>query len=432
MTPPDSRERARVVRVALTVLIVSLVVGGLGWGAWTSSGPSVHDAIALAEAGRYDEAEAKARACLSRFHANDAVHLLLAQIVLKRASTSSSQAKDPALAAKSALVALNHLSQVRPNNPRMAVTFHVSRGNALDYLHRLDEAEAAWLEATQIRSADSEAGLSLLNLYYLLGRNEDARRLAQRLLPLQTDPHDRALLLLELVKSDARPPAPGSLVKLFEPVVLENPGDLQPALALGLALTRVGRADEGIDQLRRAIQIHPNRVEAREILLTALEESGQIDLMAEELERLPAPLSSSPRLIKHRARVAQGSRWPDAVALFRQARTVEPWNRVVEYRLSRALRHVGETAEADQIEQRIRRRDVAIQELRPLFDQAAATPDLGSRPHPDLCQRIADARERMQLPEEAIAWHRLVLRNDPKNEVSLAALARLGAEGASQ
>ena len=117
MIPPESRERGRVTRVALTLLIVSLVAGGLGWGVWTPSGPSVHEVIALAEAGRFDEAEAKARACLSTFHSNDAVHLLLAQIVLKRAGIPSS--KDQVLSSKSALAALDHLSRVRPDNPRM-------------------------------------------------------------------------------------------------------------------------------------------------------------------------------------------------------------------------------------------------------------------------------------------------------------------------
>ena len=59
---------------------------------------------------------------------------------------------------------------------------------------------------------------------------------------------------------------------------------------------------------------------------------------------------------------------------------------------------------------------------------ATAIPDLGRRPHVALYQQIAEARERMQLPEEARAWHRLVLRDDPKNEISLAALARLAKE----
>ncbi len=42
--------------------------------------------------------------------------------------------------------------------------------------------------------------------------------------------------------------------------------------------------------LRRVIQNHPDRVEARDYLLTALDDSGRIDQMEEELERLPAAL----------------------------------------------------------------------------------------------------------------------------------------------
>jgi Flp pilus assembly protein TadD len=297
---------------------------------------------------------------------------------------------------------------------------------------RLDEAEAAWLEALKIDPTAPEAGWNLLNLYYLQGREDEARRLVPRLYRVEPDPHDRVLLLLELLRYDARPPAPGSLVKWFEPVVRQNPGDLYSAMALGLALVRSSQIDEGIEQLRRVIQTHPDRIEPWDCLLTGLDETGQVDVMQEELERLPAGLLESPRLTKHRARLAHGSRWKEAVELYRQAQAAEPYNRVVEYRLSRALRHVGETAEAEQIEQRVRLRDVAIQELRPLYDQATETPSLGYRPHPELYQRIADVRERMQLPEEARTWQRLVLRHDPKNEVSLAALARLGGESHPQ
>ena len=100
---------------------------------------------------------------------------------------------------------------------------------------------------------------------------------------------------------------------------------------------------------------------------------------------------------------ATGGRRPSIFTAGAQA--AEPYNRVVEYRLSRAVRHNGETAEAEQIEQRVRRRDLAIQEIRPLYDEATETPGLGTRHHTELYQRIADVRERMQLPEEARAWH---------------------------
>jgi tetratricopeptide (TPR) repeat protein len=429
MSLPQVSARERTIRRVLTCLIVLLGLGGLGWATWISlrSRPSLDEATGLADAGRFDEAEAKVRARLKADPDDSAASLILAQIILKRPEPPVAQAqRRPSELAR---VALDQLRRVRPQDPRMAVTLQLCRGRALDRLLRLDEAEAAWLEALRLDPIAPEAGWDLLHLYYLQWREEEARRLALRLYQVEPDPHDRALLLIEMLRPDARPPAPGSIENLLEPVVRYHPDDLHSALALGLARVRANKVEEGIDQLRRVVQTHADKVEAWDRLLTGLDESGQVDVMEEELERVPAVLSESPPLWKHRARVAQGgNRWKEAVDLYRRARAAEPFNRVVEYRLSRALRHVGETAEADRIKERVQRRDVAIQELRPLYDQATATPDLGIRPHAVLYQRIADARERMQLPDEARAWHQLVLRDDPKNEVSLAALGRLGDE----
>jgi tetratricopeptide (TPR) repeat protein len=432
MSSTRNSARVRTVRMVLTVLTVTLAVGGLGWGAWQSlrSNRSLDEAIGLAGAGRLDEAEAQVRARLAADPDADAAHLLLAQIILKRPNPPSEPSERGRTL--SGQEALDHLDRVRPQNPSMAVIFHLCRGDALNRLMRFDEAEAAWIQALKIDPTAPEVGWNLLTLYYVQGREEESRRLVLRLYEVEPDTHDRASLLLELLRRDVRTPAPASIEKILEPVVRQNPGDLYSGVAMGLALTRANKVELGIDQLRRVVQTHPDRVEAWDGLLTGLDESGQVDIMEEELERLPAGLSKAPRLLKHRARIAQdANRWKEAVDLFRRARAEEPHNRVVEYRLSRALRHVGETAEAGRIEERVHSRETAVQELRPLFDQAAATPDLGSRPHPELYQRIALARERMQLREEANAWHQLVLGDDPKNEISLAALARLGDQSGS-
>ena len=221
--------------------------------------------------------------------------------------------------------ALDHLDRVRPRNPSMAVMFHLCRGDALNRLMRFDEAEAAWLEALRIDPTAPEVGWNLLTLYYVQGREEEARRLALRLYRVEPDPHDRASLLLELLRRDVRTPAPGSIEKILEPVVRQNPGDFYSGLAMGLALTRANKVELGIDQLRRVVQTHPDRVEAWDGLLTGLDESGQVDVMEEELERLPAALSEAPRLLKHRARIAQdANRWNEAVDLFRRARPKSP------------------------------------------------------------------------------------------------------------
>jgi tetratricopeptide (TPR) repeat protein len=386
--------------------------------------PSLDGAIRLAESGSFDAALARVRDHLDAYPDDGAAHLLMAQVLLRRPDPPGTPIDRPTPGPGRA--ALGHLDRVRPRNPAMAVLVALNRGKALYRLLRLDEAEAAWLEALRLDPTVAEAGWSLLDLYYLQGREEEARRLALRLHEVEPDPRDRAQMLLELVRQDARPPAPRSLVDWFEPVVRQNPDDVRSAVALGLALVRDGRVEPGVDLLRRAAHRHPGRPEAWDGLLSALDESGQVDAMEEALDRLPRALADAPQLARHRARIAQERRdWESAVRDYRRARVAGPFHRVVEYRLSRALRHAGRSAEADAIEGLVRRHDVAIQEVRPLYDAADALADFGARPYPDLYQRLADARERMQLHDEARAWHRLVLRADPRNAASRAALARL-------
>ena len=93
--------------------------------------------------------------------------------------------------------------------------------------------------------------------------------------------------------------------------------------------------------------------------------------------------------------------------------------------MSRALRNAGEIAEAERHEQAYQSHVAASREIRALYDRANADKALGVAPRTLLYQEIADLRERMGLPDEARAWHRLVLRDEPANPTSRAALARL-------
>ena len=56
------------------------------------------------------------------------------------------------------------------------------------------------------------------------------------------------------------------------------------------ALTRAGGVEPGIDRLRKVVRIHPGRDEAWDALLTGLDESGQIELMEEELAASKHPV----------------------------------------------------------------------------------------------------------------------------------------------
>ena len=257
ISPRSSSGRGRIIRRVLTWLMACLGVGGLAWGAWEflRPRPSLEDAIQLADAGKLDEAAEMIRTHLADRPEDDAAHLLLAQILLGRPDPTFDRPPTAAPRSRGGWRWSISVGSAR-RIPGWPSLLQLARGKALDRLSRLDEAEAAWLEALRIEPTAPEAGWNLLNLYYLQGREEEARRLALRLFEVEPDPHDRVLLLLELVKLDARPPAPGSLVKWFEAVVRQNPGDLHSALALGLALTRAGQVERG-DRLYSAGRCEP-------------------------------------------------------------------------------------------------------------------------------------------------------------------------------
>jgi tetratricopeptide (TPR) repeat protein len=408
-------------------VLVAWCLGGLVWGVgqWLRWRPSLKDAIALAEAGRLDEAEARLRARLAVDPDDGATHLLLARVAVRRLDAPE------ALAGRSpedlARRALDHLDRVHTSDPNRAVMLQVCRGRALHRLLRLEEAEAAWLEALRISPTAPEAGWHLLELYYIQGRREEARRLVWRLHEVEPDAHDRVRLLVELLRPDARPPAPGSIATVLGPVVRQNPHDLHSAIALGLAMVRNGELDRGLDLLRPTVEGHPESPVAWEAWLTGLDDGGRIDELGAALDRIPPALAADPRFARFRGRVAQERHdWRAAAGEYRRGLRHDPHDAKLHYRLALALRQVGAAAEAEPLERDHRAYQAALIEARPLYEEANAIKTLGVEPHPELYRRLADHRERMGRRDEARAWYRLVLADRPDDPAARAALERLG------
>ncbi len=165
---------------------------------------------------------------------------------------------------------------------------------------------------------------------------------------------------------------------------------------------------------------------------------------------MPKTLAAEPRFAKHEALIAQmASDWNRAVCAYRRAYAFEPFNQGVMYRYRLALRQAGLTAEHDRINKLYKDYQDAFLQMRGVyFDKPSekddsrpedrdfkqsrgayidvqTIQDLGLKPRPALYQRLADLREKMGRADEARAWHRLVLRDDPTNARSLAALSRL-------
>jgi tetratricopeptide (TPR) repeat protein len=302
----------------------------------------------------------------------------------------------------------------------------LNEGKAYSALGRNDRAESAWKEALRLDPTAPEVGWDLLGLYYVQGRREDAHRLALALHGVEPDPRDRAQLLLELLRQDAQPIGPDSLIRTLEPVVRAHPGDIQTALALGLALVRNSRVDDGLAILRARTETSGDNPDTWIAMLRGLDEAGKFDELSDWLARVPSRMASDPRLERYRGSAWQHHQdWPRAADAYLRAWRAAPDDMTVLYRLSRALRAAGRGAEADTFDQKVRGAQAAKDQILPLYEEANAVKALGVASHRELYHRLADLRERMGRYDEALAWHRLVLRDQPDEPTSQSAIKRL-------
>src|SRR5262249_17433930 len=91
----------------------------------------------------------------------------------------------------------------------------------------------------------------------------------------------------------------------------------------------------------------------------------------------------------------------------------------------RALRQIRAAAEAEPLDRGYQAYQAALRDVRPLYEEANAIKTVGVEPHPDLYRRLADLRERMGLRDEARAWHRLALDEQPDDPGRRAGFGRL-------
>jgi tetratricopeptide (TPR) repeat protein len=379
----------------------------------TSAGLDVRQVGRLVAAGQFEQALQRVESAAAADPDNGVLRVMAAQLALDRPDAQPQRA-------------LEHLDRFRSADPVLAARAAFARGRAVYALYRFVEAEGCWLEALKLDPQIPEAAWALLDLYYLEGRPDDARRLALRQHDIEPDPHDRVHLLLELVRQDAEPPEPGTLAARFAPVVRAHPDDLHAVLTLGRALARNSQADEGLALLDDATRRWPDSREAWDALLTSLDAVGRPERLAEAWGRVAPRWRDDDALARHEgeAAMARGDR-AIAARAYRRAWDARPDDVTSAYRLARLLHALGRHDQAADCDRFVRGAQAARAELPDLYKQADAARDLGLRPHGALYRRLADNRERLGLRDEARAWHRLVLRERPDDPYSRSALERL-------
>jgi tetratricopeptide (TPR) repeat protein len=376
-------------------------------------GPGLASIRALARARQFDRAMELLEAYLRAHPHDENAHLLMGQLATEPPAPRPD-------------VALEHLAALRPRGDKEAAHVRFFEGKAQFFKGRYDLAESAWKDALRLDPVVPEAGWALMDLLDKESRGAEAHELGMRLVEVEPDPLDRARILLDMARQDIANVNPASQVTMFGPLAREHPEDLNLNLTLGQALIRDSRGGEGIEVLEAALRRHRDSPRAWDAWLTGLNGAFQFDRLAEEFARLPKAMAGDPRFAEHEGMVAQNARdWPRAVRAFRRATAYEPSNGILWYRLRAALRQVGDVAELERVNRWYTSFEEAFKRLRSAYDEAVGVPNFGVSPHPELYHRLADLRERMGRPDEARAWHRLVLRDDPSDAISLAALDRL-------
>jgi tetratricopeptide (TPR) repeat protein len=229
--------------------------------------------------------------------------------------------------------------------------------------------------------------------------------LALRLWGTHASKADKRLALVELVRIDVHHPAAAGIIRTLEPIVEKYPLDPVALMALGRALVREGKADEGLGHLQNAVTACPELSRAWYALLDALEDAGRVEDLTKTLSLAPRDILPDTGRAKYEGWLAQvRGDWSNAVAAYRRACESQPADAQLLYRLSRVTRLNGDKNEADRLEQSVRDIEAAGKQLRTFYEQHER--ELREdKPHAALFQEVASLKERLGRREEARNWH---------------------------
>lgn len=161
--------------------------------------------------------------------------------------------------------------RARPDDINV-IRAYVLLGKALKKLDRLDEAAAAFKEATARQASNRDARVELADIAITQGRFSDALQMYSDL--VRAEPRDFAVqtgLGIALAQSGRDADA----VTAFTAAVGLSPGEATGHLNLGNALAGLGRYEEAERSFRQAVAIEPTLVRARNALALVLAARGQ-------------------------------------------------------------------------------------------------------------------------------------------------------------
>jgi len=177
---------------------------------------------------------------------------------------------------------------------------HFGRGVALFELGRLDQAVAAYEEASRLDPTNMCPHNNRGNTLFELGRSDEALvayEEASSLDPTDMRPHyNRSVALFELGHF-------GEALAAFEEASRLDPTNMLPHFGRGVALFELGRLDEAVAAYEEAARLDPTDMRPHHNLGNALFNLGRFDDARQALSQAASLSPNDPRLVFDRAEV---------------------------------------------------------------------------------------------------------------------------------
>ncbi len=268
---------------------------------------------------------------------------------------------------------------------------------------------------------------------------------------------DLALVVLEvLIQRDLDTYQLGSALDGFTRYLARRPGDLHALMGRGFVWERFLNFSDAMEDYRRAVAAHPDNDRARLRLAETLLIAGTPDEALTHFKWLGERFPERPPVRLGLARCYRRLTRPDeavklldgllaefpthgetlwergeveldqgrpatAEPLLQRAAAQRPFDRRVQYALSRCLRRLDRPAEADALDARVKQLDADLARLSAIRSEVMKRPD-------DAALRCEGGLLFLRNGErdEGIRWLQLALRIDPNCEPARAALVKEG------
>jgi tetratricopeptide (TPR) repeat protein len=391
-------------RLGFWVLVVVLA----GWNAWWAwDDRPVEDLETIAGwmgSGRRGEAEQALRRRVRRSPHDGAARLLLGRLLAARGDRAG---------------AVDQWRRVPSWWPAKAEALFDEGWTLLD-ADRPREAEAAWraclvddplhpIPAALVTAAARE----LVRLKVLEGLRDEARAVLWGMFD-RSGSDSRASILVDLLRIDLEPVAPGEAAARLRRFVATTPDDGEARRALARAEQALGHAAEANRQIEACLAARPDDLDAWRDRLAILRDQGDRAGVAACLARLPEAAEGDPRFGMFRGLALElHGDWTGAEAAYRRAVDRPPGDEDDLERLARAQERLGNRAEAARRRAHAERLRTARRELpRAYQDYLAATRALqagaGGPGLSAAIARLASVLETLGRTREAEAWSQLI------------------------